>query len=449
MSQSKRVFVRGLCATALIACAMQSAFAQSAPRPLLNATTPVDWWVAFKFNVATAPGCTGNKTPACIFGGKQFGNKPSKYVSANGTLNWGQHYAVASSAKPTLSEPAAAAGNTCLGDSTDDPVGATYSQIFNTPSYFYVVWNDQFDGSPLPDRDGPWGHSKGMLAWDKNGDGVIMQVSTPSWPASGSKTFRRKNDGNTLGCVNDNDVEVSQHFFALKLNKDDLLKVLAALANASVATASKAKPIKQIVKNGGPQDVQNAVNKLGILSKSETATITQLSSGVRLISKPSNLLVPPWQMVSALLREPAASAGPALKTATWWMTPAIDPTKTAAKPGCWDAALPTPGPVAIAETGTWASKSISLIGGTKPPGNHAKIGVAEGGPKLSIFGDMNQQGTLAPKLPKKTKNNPHPKPTCDSSQNGRGGTFYVLSDPKLFDSMTNLLHGQTAPVVPQ
>lgn len=408
------------------------------PQPLLKANTPVDWWFVFKFNAATGPGCTGQKTPACIFGGK-----PGKYADYDGTVQWGQHFAFASSANPTLSAPTLPPGNTCVGDSVDDPIGATYSKIFNG-NYFYVVWNDQFYASPMPTRASPWGHSKGIVAWDKNGDGVVMQVSTPSWPASGNKAFPRKKDGNTLGCVNDNDVEVSQHFFALKLNKDDLVQVLTALANASVATASKVKPIKQIVKNGGPPEVQTAVNKLGVLAKSATATIVTLSSGVRLISKPSNLLVPPWQMVSALLKQPSASAGPALKAATWWMDPEIPPTDKAAKPGCWDDALATPGPVAIAVTGTWDGKPIGLTGGAQTTKNHAKIGVSEGGDTtLSIFGDMNQQGLLNPR---KTKS--APKGTCDSSQDGRGGTFYVLDNPKLFESMTNLLKGQTAPVVP-
>ena len=75
-----------------------------------------------------------------------------------------------------------------------------------------------------------------MLAWNDAGEGVVMQVSTPSWPASGSKKFPRKSDGNTLGCVKDDDVEVSQHFFSLKLTKDDTVKVLQALENASVVT---------------------------------------------------------------------------------------------------------------------------------------------------------------------------------------------------------------------
>jgi hypothetical protein len=439
MTAFKQSTTRAICAAVFSLWCAGTALAQSPPAPMLNANTSVDWWFVFKFNAATGPGCTGQKTPACIFGGK-----PGKYADYDGNVQWGQHFAFASSANPTLTAPTPPPGNTCVGDSVDDPIGATYSKIYNG-NYFYVVWNDQFYAAPMPTRASPWGHSKGIVAWDKNGDGVVMQVSTPSWPASGSKNSPRKKDGNTLGCVDDNDVEVSQHFFALKLNKDDLVQVLTALANASVATASKAKPIKQIVKNGGPPEVQAAVNKLGVLAKSATATIVTLSSGVRLISKPSNLLVPPWQMVSALLKTPSASAGPALKAATWWTDPEISPTDKAAKPGCWADALATPGPVAIAVTGTWDGKPIGLTGGAQTTKNHAKIGVSEGdGATLSIFGDMNQQGTL---VPKKTKSSP--KGTCDSSQDGRGGTFYVLDNPKLFESMTNLLKGQTAPVLPQ
>jgi hypothetical protein len=151
-------------------------------------------------------------------------------------------------------------------------------------------------------------------------------------------------------------------------------------------------------------------------------------------------------MVSALLKSPSASAGPALKTATWWTEPEIQPTATTAKPKCWDDSLATPGPVAIALTGTWQGKTIGLTGGAATTKNHAKIGVSEGdGLTLSIFGDMNQQGVLTPTVPKKSKKG---EATCDSSQNGRGGTFYALDNPKLFESVTALFHGQTAPVIP-
>jgi len=45
---------------------------------------------------------------------------------------------------------------------------------------------------------------------------------------------------------------------------------------------------------------------------------------------------------------------------------------------------------------------------------------------------MNQQGSLS-------------GPNCASSQNGRGGTFYVVSNPQLADSLTALISGGTAP----
>jgi hypothetical protein len=134
-----------------------------------------------------------------------------------------------------------------------------------------------------------------MLAWNDAGAGFVLQVTTPSWPAAGSKRFPRKTDGNTLGCVKDDDVLVSQHFFAMKLTKDDLVRVLKALQNASVVT-DPTNP--QIVNNGGPADVQQLVKSLGVKSKSVTFSTDKLSNGVQLISKPSGLHVPPWQMVS-------------------------------------------------------------------------------------------------------------------------------------------------------
>jgi hypothetical protein len=71
---------------------------------------------------------------------------------------------------------------------------------------------------------------------------------------------------------------------------------------------------------------------------------------------------------------------------------------------------------------------IGLKGGQ----NHAKIGVTQSGAKhYVIFGDLNQQGTIAP-------------PKCERSQNGRGGLFFVVENAALFDSVTELLAGETA-----
>jgi hypothetical protein len=388
----------------------------SGPAPLLTVGHPLSWWFVFKFNSAAFPECGAGAQRQCPFGGT-----PQNYPSP-----FGQQFVYASSEAPALQQ-----GNGCAGDTDADPVGATFGEVYNG-SFHYVVWNDQFYDDPPIARAGcsktncsaPWGHSKGMVAWNDAGDGLVMQVSTPSWPAAGSKDFPRKRDGNSLGCVKDNDVEVSQHFFALRLTHDDLVKVLTALQNASVVTDPSNQ---QVVSNGGPGDIQQLAKVLGTKSNSHTATKVTLSSGVELISKPSNLHVPPWQMVSALL------GGVPLHTATWWTNPAIGTTTASSTITCWDNTLGSPGPVEIAKTGQWNGKSFGLTGGASPDHNHAKIGVSTSGSHhYAIFGDMNQQGAVS-------------GDKCGSSQNGRGGLFYVIDNAALADSVTDLIKGDTAP----
>jgi hypothetical protein len=389
----------------------------SAPVPLLGAGHPVDWWFVFKFNSKAFPGCGGTATRTCPFGGS-----PKNYKAG-----FGQQFVYASSESPSLAK-----GSDCAGDTTAEPVGATFDEVYNS-TFHYVVWNDQFYDDPViqgctKECDSPWGHSKGMLAWNDAGEGFVLQVTTPSWPAAASKDFPRKTDGNTLGCVHDDDVEVSQHFFALRLSKDDLVAVLTALENASVVT----DPMNsQIVNNGGPADVQALVANLGTKSDSHTITKSTLSSGVVLISKPSALHVPPWQMVSAVL------GGISLRTATWWAKPMIYTTTAFMPIACWDGSLGNAGPVEIATTGEWEGTTFGLKGGLGQNFNHAKVGVStSGGEPFSIFGDMNQQGTAS-------------GPNCGSSQNGRGGLFYVLDNAELSKSLGSLISGDTAPTGPQ
>ncbi|MBA8733383.1 deoxyribonuclease II family protein [Chromobacterium violaceum] len=409
-------FWRIACLGLALAAAAQPS--QAAPSPLLDAGHPVNWWFAFKFNAAAFPGCGGSaRVNSC-----QFGGSPQSYT---GGKSFSQQYVYASSSQPSLTQ-----GGGCVGDTPADPVGATFSQIYNG-ALNYVVWNDQFYDDPaIPSCSGnacgaPWGHSKGVLAWDAQGNGVVMQVSTPSWPASGNAQYPRTSDGNTLGCVQDNDVEVSQHFFSLKLSRADVLAVLQGLANASAVT-DPGNP--QIVKNGGPTDIQAAVGQLGQLSSSATPQVSKLSSGVTLIAKPSALQVPPWQLVSAEL------GGIPLRAATWWegsKSTAIPSTAKAGAPACWSGGLPIPGPVAIATSGNWAGQAISLKGGLGKNFNHAKIGVSVSGAAYAIFGDMNQEGALSG--------------DCASAQNGRGGLFFALPDATLAGSIAKLIGGDTAP----
>lgn len=386
---------------------------ESVPAPLLKEGRPVDWWFAFKFNSKSFPGCGGGngENRACPFGGDVQ------------NYTFGQQFVFASSDSQTLQK-----GGGCVGETLTDPLGATFDQVYNG-AFYYVIWNDQFYDDPSiagcsTSCGSPWGHSKGMLAWNEAGAGFVLQVTTPSWPAAGSKLFPRKTDGNTLGCVKDDDVKVSQHFFSLKLTKSDLINVLNALKNASVVTDPSNR---QVVNNGGPKDVQALVSSLGTKSKSKSITKVQLSSGVGLISKPSALHVPPWQMVSAEL------GGVPLRTATWWANPQIYSTTASTTIACWDDSLEPPGPVAIAISGEWDGTTFGLKGGPGPDFNHAKIGVSTSGENsFAIFGDMNQQGTLS-------------GVNCGSSQNGRGGLFYVIENKVLSDEIANLIKGGTAP----
>ena len=125
-----------------------------------------------------------------------------------------------------------------------------------------------------------------------------------------------------------------------------------------------------------------------------------------MISKPSGLDVPPWQMVSALratLRSEPRRGGPSHGFRRQQATTAIK---------CWDEDIlktKKPGPVAIAKTGSWDELEINL----RAPLNHAKIGTAiADDKKYAMFGDINQQGA--------------PRRRVQQDQNGRGGLFFVV-----------------------
>src|SRR5229473_3908453 len=264
-SQSRTVRVIAVLIVALaisFGCQITLGYA-AAPVPLLEKGHPVDWWFAFKFNSAKFPECSLDISRQCPFGGE-----PQHY-------SFGQQFVYASSESPSLHK-----GSDCVGDTTADPVGATFDEVYDG-SFYYVIWNDQFYDDPAitgctKQCGSPWGHSKGMLAWNDAGEGFILQVTTPSWPAAGSKKFPRK-DGNTLGCVADDNVKVSQHFFSVKLTKDDVVKVLKGLKNASVVTDPHNHQIANI---GGPADIQLLVAALGAKSTSKAATKETLSTGV-------------------------------------------------------------------------------------------------------------------------------------------------------------------------
>jgi hypothetical protein len=410
---------------------------QQAPVPLVARGEPTDWWFAFKLNAGVFPS-RDDPSRSCAFGG-----------SVNRQGKFSQAYVFASQKSQKLAQ-----GRGLIGTSDADPLGATFGQIYQG-NYHYLVWNDDFSDHPKIHGSGTWAHAKGIVAWNDQGEGVFLQVSTPSWPGSGSRLAPRPGiaatpghpavagDDNTLGCIaKPNNLMFSQHFFALKLDHRDLVLVLNALANASVITESEKDGSGRLLapslfNNGGPADVQDAAAKVGVRrSTSTVVTLDELSTGVRLISKPSALHAPPWQVVSATLGKVP------LRAATWWGDRNIFySTDEATVVGCWPAPLKpgSYGPVKLAVTGIWDHTPFSLMAGrpNQPNGNHAKVGVSlDPARPYVIFGDMNQQGALS-----------GDGKTCGSAQNGRGGLFFVVSNPVLWKSVSeDLLAGDTAPV---
>jgi hypothetical protein len=402
--------------------------AQVPPAPLVEkGKPPVDWWFVFKFNAKSFPGCASGAERACPFDAQ--GRNPTLYDNqGNGQPGFSQQFVTASSDNRSLR-----IGQTCIGDSTSDPVGATFEQVHNG-SYNYVIWSEQFYLDPKLPCVGsfgycepPYGHSKGMLVWDDNGDGFVMQVSTPNWPGAGSKNRPRQSNGNSLGCITktesgqikpQNNVMVSQHFFAVRLTKDDVVIVLKALHTANVATDPAPDSQSQLVKNGGPQDIQDLVKKLGRDSQDRTILKETLSSGVQIIAKPAALQVPPWHMVSALL------GGEPLVIATWWTNPDRIEDTAAMTPECWDPSLGPAGSVRNAETGKWNNKTFGLRGHPSFNFNHAKLGVSKTG-DFAIFGDFNNQGRLLR--------------SCHEEQNTRGGLFYVVENRTLANELRDLM----------
>ncbi len=424
-----RGWMRSWCLVLATLLATAPVFADG-PMPLLSAGHPVQWWFVFKLNSSKFPGCRprGDER-ACLSGGE-----------VQTYSNFSQRYLFASGGDPSSGGSAAGdaaalkEGEGCLGDTSSDPLGATFDEIYNG-HWHYVVWNDQFYQDPDPNLTGctaadscgaPWGHSKGIVAWDDSGQATVIQVTTPSWPGSGSGLHPRKENDNTLGCVIDNNVKFSQHFFALSLTHEDLLDLLQALHNSSVVTDPQNA---QIVNNGGPADVQAIVKTLGTSSASRSATLETLSSGVRLISKPSALHVPPWQLVSSMLGKIP------LRTATWWNSSDIPTTTAGTHVDCWDGGLAAPAGVQIAESGTWDHTPMSLKAGPSPNGNHAKIGVStDGDSHLAIFGDLNQEGAII-----------GDRRECGVKQNGRGGLFFVVQNERLAQTIGQLIGGESAP----
>ena len=107
------------------------------PLPLLSENKAVDWWFAFKFNTEFFEGCgDGSQLPnQGLFGGNLQNYDSKKKFSLQ--------YVVSSNESPILTK-----GKNCLGTTLNDPLGATFNQVYNG-DFNYVLWNDQFYNDPI------------------------------------------------------------------------------------------------------------------------------------------------------------------------------------------------------------------------------------------------------------------------------------------------------------
>ena len=273
-----------------------------------------------------------------------------------------------------------------------------------------------------------------MLAWNETARASSCRCRRRRGPAPAASVSRKS--GNTLGCVKtNNNLVASQHFFALKLNKEDLLEGAAGDAKRERRHRSDNR---QIAQNGGPPEIRDAAEELGKKpheklrhKKPDDLKIiqTQLTADVMLISKPSNA-------ERAALADGVGAARRRLRAhrhmvglAADLLDQEVDQDRLLG--GHVEVRQKSPGDVIIAKNGTFGGRPLGLIGGQ----NHAKVGVVTSGrTSFSIFGDLNQQGTINPV-----------KGKCDASQNGRGGMFFVVKNDELFKTLSDMLEGEDEP----
>src|SRR5258708_36019076 len=130
MVRHTRIRLANLFVVLVAFAALSSApgIAGDAPVPLLDKDHPVDWRFVFKFNTASFPACGANAQRACIFEGDVRDYRGG----------FSQQFIYASSDHNSLAK-----GTGCVWDTTTDPLGAPFDQLYHKP-FYYLVLKDQF-----------------------------------------------------------------------------------------------------------------------------------------------------------------------------------------------------------------------------------------------------------------------------------------------------------------
>jgi hypothetical protein len=339
----------------------------------------VDWWFLIKMPQGATSVCTGCANPGCQYW---------QSSRSGGVCYW-----YADSNNPTL-QPYTALGFDCL-TGPNNPLTRTLNQMKGKT---YIIWNDQGSKTSkpntYPDEFAPIAHSKGAAAFGDE-TGFIMNVSTPDFPDP---------DLYTVGCQEDDNVEVSQHFFCFSADKASMTAWANAMANAQLSVISKNNWTFADTTVGGHSTTAN-LKTLGNLP-------------VTLVVKGSQDFFIPWDYVTN-------SIGSGVKALNWYASPETPPIGTGSTMTCLYKS-PAQFDVDIVRSLQTPDGAYSWCGqgNSTTYNNHAKIGIGIN-TSWVVAGSMNMQGDIT-------------SAGCTSSQMGRGGDFYAFQNQNLWTGLNTM-----------
>ncbi|OQR98163.1 hypothetical protein ACHHYP_09047 [Achlya hypogyna] len=408
----------------------------------------VDWWAIIKLpsQVTTAAGKKVQSHCDC----------PTPACSSDASRASGLCYLYADSKNATF-RYFRDLGYGCLGQGGNDPLSQTIKQKQMAP--YWAYYNDQFyaiaaGASASRQCSGTSAfnaHAKGMVAFDAVTGGFALQSSIPNFPdpspPPATDAFV------PLGCQDENNVQYSQHLFAMSLGPEGIERLGHGLQAARVCSANFYKADAAFMASASlaaaavPASVQSMADaltkpKLARTASKTLAYTTKAGSPVTSVFKAGTDALPPWALAAHALQTDVSAA-------TWWDGAYGTPTLCAGDVYA-DAPLGfcLQSPLALGTDGTFAYNvenlvsatfplpsgdvSWSLLGGVGAGGNHAKWGLSTpraakaGEAQLSVFADLNMEGFPC-------------SGSCSGSQGGRGGAFHALSVPALHDSLASLV----------
>ena len=403
-------------------------------QPLDPNGNPVDWWLALKLPTSAFPqgGCCENA--ACPSSSKTSAGLCYLYADAN---------------NPQFTF------RTCLGQpGQSDPLSNTLNQVWLLNGIQFQLWNDQWGDGQMHDPNNksqgcnaPGAHSKGALAYDTDGNGWYLNLSTPYFPDMSALP-----PDNSLGCQIDNNLLLAQHFFCFSLDQQNFEALAAAMTVpnfCALCVPSDSCQSVDVATTLG-QDISLAFAHDSGDGSTDNVTVTLQTRGgmpITAVLKGDTSNTSPWSLVATAL-------GTDLTVVNYWLSEPTLPTLCAGD--VWDGSCIGSGNTIngsslyfndynvenVLQLTASPSNVTGLPGGNEiswsatESENHMKWGISTPrttsitNPYLCVFGSMNQEGSAGRNACGSS---------CSSGENGRGGDFFAFSNQALWTSLRNLI----------